>query len=110
MSYDDTAGDINIEEIKNKTISAEITDISDFPATDSIGKENLKTLMKNHIKNNGGIICSTHESGEPGGSTASGECPNPKTGATYCSDSSTYIANHAVVIVGWDDTLCNRKF
>ncbi len=110
MSYDDTAGDINIEEIKNKTISAEITDISDFPATDSIGKENLKTLMKNHIKNNGGIICSTHESGEPGGSTASGECPNPKTGATYCSDSSTHIANHAVVIVGWDDNYAIENF
>ncbi len=110
MPYDDTAGDINIEEIRNKVISAEITDIADFPATDSIGKENLKALMKNHIKNNGGIICSTHESDEPGGSTASGECPNPKTGATYCSNSSTHITNHAVVIVGWDDNYAIENF
>lgn len=110
MPYDDTAGDISIDEIKNKTVSVEITDTTDFPATDSIGKENLKTLMKNHIKNNGGIICSIHESGEPGGSTASGECPNPKTGAIYCSDRSTHTANHGVVIVGWDDNYAIENF
>ncbi len=50
MSYDDTAGDINIEEIKNKTISAEITDISDFPATDSNWKRKFKNIDEESYK------------------------------------------------------------
>ena len=50
--------------------------------------------MKEQIKNYGGIDAGIHEGSK---------CLNNQTGALYCSDSTLHIANHDVLIVGWDD-------
>lgn len=110
MKYDDTVSNIDISTIQNKTVAAQICDTYEFPSTETMSKDELQLLMKSYIKNNGGIYSTIHESGEPGGSTASGECPNPDTGAIYCNDSKTHSTNHAVLIVGWDDNYSVDNF
>ena len=95
MPYIDSKELINLSEIQNKKITSQVYDIIEYPTpTTTEEKETLKTKMKEQIKNYGGIDAGIHEHTE---------CLNTDTGALYCSDSTTHVANHDVLIVGWDD-------
>ena len=95
MPYVDSNELINISEIQNKKVTSQVYDITEFSKpTTTDEKEALKTKMKEQIKNYGGIDAGIHEGSK---------CLNNQTGALYCSDSTLHIANHDVLIVGWDD-------
>lgn len=98
------AEDIYISEIQNKTVTGEVYDTVEFPTTSTMNKENLKQIMKEHIKKYGGIDVAIHEEDKEEG------CLNEKTGASYCKDKEKHIANHDVLIVGWDDTYGVENF
>ena len=95
MPYVDSNELISLSEIKNKTVTSQVYDITEFSKpTTTEEKEELKTKMKEQIKNYGGIDAAIHEGSN---------CLNIETGALYCNDAETHISNHDVLIVGWDD-------
>ena len=95
MPYVDSNELISLSEIKNKTVTSQVYDITEFSKpTTTEEKEELKTKMKEQIKNYGGIDAAIHEGRN---------CLNIETGALYCNDAETHISNHDVLIVGWDD-------
>lgn len=101
MPYTDSSYLIDISEIQNKTVSSQIYDSIDFPSNSTADVEEIKTMMKNYIKNYGAISSRTHENTG---------CLNSETGALYCPNSSTHPVNHAVLIVGWDDNYSITNF
>ena len=94
MPYKDTSELIDLSEIQNKKVTSEVYDITEFPSKTTSNFETLKSEMKNHIKNYGGINTAIHEGNY---------CLNNKTGALYCSNTLMHTVNHGVLIVGWDD-------
>lgn len=106
MLFENNQNQIDISEIQNKTITAYVQDAITFPAydvkVDNI--EEIKTQMKEHIKNYGGIMSSIHSA------TLMSDCYNEDTGAIYCSDSELCPINHSVLIIGWDDNYDKLNF
>jgi len=97
---------INLSEIKNKNVITQVNDIVTFPsysATDD--KTQVIQKMKEHIMNNGAISASIHGTSLMYDSAVY----NSKTFAAYCN-STAYPIDHAVAIVGWDDTFSKDNF
>ena len=101
MPFKNSTEKIEVKEIQNKEVISEIYDTTEFPSTISEEKNKLKEF----IKNNGGISTGIHE---PVDSTD--KSLNRITGAVYCNNANTYISNHAVLIVGWDDDYSIENF
>ena len=101
MPYTDSDELIDINEIKGKKVISQIYDTMVFPSKKETDIETLKQMMKEHIKEHSGIYAGIHE-----GTT----CINTKTGALYCEDASKHVANHAILIVGWDDEYSVENF
>lgn len=94
MPYTDSSELIDISNIQGKDVTAKLYDTIEFPTTSTIDKEELKNMLKTHIKNYGAIFTSIHEGTS---------CLNTSTGALYCDNLYSHPYNHAVMIVGWDD-------
>ena len=62
--------------------------------------------MKNHIKKYGAIDALIH--GTP--DLDNSECYRNDTGAIYCSNSTFHGRDHAVAIIGWDDSYSRKNF
>ena len=103
MPYTDSTENINLSQIQNKKVTAEVSDIAEFATTSTTNIEDLKNEIKNQVKNYGGIIGSIHGAGN-------GVCLNNKTGALYCNNSSSHVINHEILIVGWDDSYSVDNF
>jgi C1A family cysteine protease len=97
MSYDDNSESIYISDIQDKTVQTEVYDTIEFPSTETTDVENLKNMMKDFIKNYGGIDANIYEP-----ESEEETFLNTSTGALYCDDSTKY-ANHDILIVGWND-------
>ena len=98
MPFDNNSGLIDIDEIKNKKVVAEVTSTVEFPQFrngDSI--EKYRNMMKNHIKEYGAIQCMIH------GASPFSEYCNNDTGAIYCDSKVNCPIDHGVIIIGWDD-------
>ena len=108
LEYNDDTSNANItlDDIQNVTVTSQIYDTIEFPSASPTDEDidDVIALMKNHIKNYSGIYSSIHEP-EDGDET----CLNTETGALYCSSSSD-TANHAILIVGWDDDYSASNF
>ena len=108
LPFDESTDLLDINSVIGKNITANVTDIITFPTPTSSNKEELKQMMKEHIKNNGGIGAGIH-----GASLAlDGSSPayNNTTGAIYCNNSLLYPSDHYVTIVGWDDDYAVTNF
>lgn len=104
MKFVNTEEQIDISEIKNKTISTTLLDTVEFEAPNSSTKQELITKMKQHITNYGGIFAGVY------GAQVISNNYNNVTGAIYCSNSILTPTNHAVTIIGWDDNFSKDKF
>lgn len=109
MPFENNEDLIEIDQIKNQTISSQIYDTIDFPdynTQDDTEKAKIMNKIKKHIQENGSVFASIH-----GNSVASEEsCYNDDTEAKYCNSSISHIADHAVSIVGWDDNYSVENF
>ena len=109
MVFENNEEPIDIVSLK-KTVSTELIDTVEFPEpVNNTEKAEVMAQMKSHITNYGGIFAGVHGAG-----LMSDFYYNP-TGALYCN--STYNSNgtkvgldHAVLIIGWDDTFEKEKF
>lgn len=107
MPFEGTTKDINIAEIQNKDIATTVYDTLNFETvdtTDSAALAALKLQMKQYITNYGGIYAGIHGAG------LYESCYNNNTGAIYCNDTMNHLANHAVVIIGWNDEYSKDNF
>lgn len=109
MPFENNEDLIEIDQIKNQTISSQIYDTIDFPdynTQDDTEKAKIMNKIKKHIQENGSVFASIH-----GNSVVSEEsCYNDDTEAKYCNSSISHIADHAVSIVGWDDNYSVENF
>ena len=95
---------IELGEIQNKKVTAKIIDTVDFPSiydNSFTEKEEVKEQIKKHIMNHGGVYASIY------GAQPYSEYYNNSTGAIFCDK---LYADHAVLIIGWDDTYSVNNF
>ncbi len=105
VPFTNTQGLIDISEIQNKNVVTTLFDTVQFetPKTEE-QKQAVMEEMKEHISNYGGIYAGIH------GAKLLSDNYNNKTGAIYCSDSEESPMDHAVTIIGWDDTYNKDNF
>ena len=106
MPFENNEDNINISEIQGKNTTTTLYDTIMFEDKDDIGVTELMSKMKQVISNYGGIYAGVH------GAQLLSDVYNNKTGAIYCPESKTgtYPMDHAVVIIGWDDTYSKDNF
>ena len=106
MPFENNEDNINISEIQGKNTTTTLYDTIMFEDKDDIGVTELMSKMKQVISNYGGIYAGVH------GAQLLSEVYNNETGAIYCPESKngTYPIDHAVVIIGWDDTYSKDNF
>ena len=110
MPFEDNEDKIDLSSIQNKTVSTQVYDTVEFPDYSELSGESKESVMnqiKYHIKNYGSVSGIIH-----GNSSVfyNYSCYNNTTGALYCNDSSTHVANHGISIVGWDDNYSKENF
>ena len=105
MPFENNERNIDISQIQNKKITAMVIDSEIFAKpTTSQEKEELKSKIKEHIKNYGGVASYIH------GAQVLSDYYNNSTGALYCDDASLCKMDHEVLIVGWDDNFSKENF
>ncbi|CDD37742.1 cell surface protein (Probable cell surface-associated cysteine protease) [Clostridium sp. CAG:356] len=109
MPFENNENLIEINQIKNKTVSSQVYDTIDFPdynAQDDAEKSKIMNKIKKHIQENGSVFASIH------GNSALGDenCYKEETEAKYCNNTTSHVADHAISIVGWDDNYSVENF
>ena len=69
-----------------------------------------RQLIKKHIIENGALTAYMHSDIEISNGNIQSEYYNPEKNAYYCNGGYFDIANHAVTIIGWDDTFKKENF
>ncbi|MBP3255948.1 MAG: bacterial Ig-like domain-containing protein [Clostridia bacterium] len=91
--------DISLSEINNKTAITTLNDAQMIGSpTTTAERQSVIQMVKQHLMSDGGVFASIH------GASIISKPYNNETGALYANSSSTYPANHAVEIVGWNDS------
>lgn len=105
LPFENSEENIDISEIKNKTISTTLYDANIYPVPNTESeKNNLMNLMKEQISNYGGIYAGIY------GAQIISDNYNNQTGAIYCNNSTSTPINHSVTIIGWDDNYDKNNF
>lgn len=104
MPFENNSNNIDISEIKNKTISTTLYDTIWLEDIDDVGKDQLVSRMKQIISTYGGIYAGVH------GANLISDSYNNNTGAIFCNNSISYPLDHAVTIIGWDDNYSRDNF
>ena len=104
MPYDDKTNKITTTELYGKKVQTELYDTCIL--ADSNKTSNMND-MKDFIIKYGGVFAQIH-----GGTvyTSNSTCYNFDTASIYCNSSITYPADHAVLIVGWNDNYSRDNF
>ena len=106
MPFENNEDTIELSKIENKKVITQVNDTVMFPSYKSTDdKTQIIQLMKEHIKNYGGIDAGIH-----GASIRDTSCYNNATAALYCDDDETYKIDHDILIVGWDDNYSKDNF
>ena len=110
MPFENNENDIDINQIKNKTVASQVYDTVIFPdyryETDE-KKTEIMNQIKQHIQNYGSVNTAIHGNSS---SLSAFNCYDNDTGAKYCNSSFMHKPDHAVSIVGWDDNYSIDKF
>lgn len=105
MPFENNTNLIPLSSIQNKKVTAKIIDTIEFPQLEEDADNELKQavneIVKDHILNYGGVTVSIY------GAQPYSEYYNNSTGAIYCDER---IANHSVLIIGWDDNYAVTNF
>lgn len=101
MPFENNRDLIDIDDIKNKTVS---TQVYDTIYLENTGSEENRYKIKEHIKEHGAVAVAISSAANYT------DCYNRNTGAYYCDDSQKYPVDHAVAIVGWDDDYSIENF
>mgnify|MGYP004501572349 CR=1 FL=1 len=101
MPFENNSDKIELSKIQNLKAETQVNDTIEFPKADT---NTLKQLIKDHIKNYGGVDAGIY------GASLNNEAYNNETGALYCNDKTKYNINHDIVIVGWDDDYSKENF
>ena len=90
--------EINLSEIKNKNVILDVNKIEHYFASKSgVCTQNEKEKIKNYIMNYGGVVASYNSSSE-------------FRKGSYVYNNTSKTLNHAIAIVGWDDTIDPSNF
>lgn len=104
MPFENNQDLIDISHIKNKEVVTKVYDTVYFSSENT---NELRQQIKDHIKKYGAVFAGVH------GATILSEssiCYNNLTGAMYCNNSQKYPMDHAVSIVGWNDSYSVENF
>lgn len=109
MQFDTNQDLVEISLIENGNVATQVYDTIYFP--DYINKDNtlnkdIINEVKEHIKNYGAVFAGMHWDKKLENTT----CYNKDTGALYCNNKDNHQLNHAVSIIGWDDTYKTDNF
>ncbi len=104
MPYDAYTNKTTTSALFGKDIQTELYDTYIFPNS---GTGSNRKEIKDFIVNYGGVFAPLH-----GDSMVEldSDYYNPSTGAIYCSSTTSYPKDHAVLIVGWDDNYSKNNF
>ena len=109
MPFNESNADIDISEVENQEVITTLYDTAMFPSLDTNATESektgLMTQMKQHIINYGGIYAGIH-----GANILGTDSYNNETGAIYCDNPTEDLMDHAVTIIGWDDSYSKDNF
>ena len=96
---------LNISEINNKNTITTLIDTQSIgvPETES-QRQNVIQLIKQHIVSDGGVFAGIY------GAQLLSSAYNNETAALYANSSTNYAPNHAIEIVGWDDSFAVSNF
>ena len=110
MPFENNENIIDINQIKNKTISSQLYDTVDFPDYQQESGENKTEIMneiKQHIQNYGSIYAGLHGASA---STSDFSCYNESTAGKFCDNIEEHPSDHAISIIGWDDNYSINNF
>ena len=109
MQFSNNVNNINIADIQNKTISSTVEEAVILNIDNEQTIETSKQKIKDFILNYGGVYTGIRvPDTQTFDNFLNWEYYNKDTGALYCN--SEDLVNHAVLIVGWDDTYDESKF
>lgn len=119
MPFSETFGDIDLNEVKNKTTNFQVDKWVTFPNiyknengtyVNSEGNEytteeinSIRNQIKQHIMENGALYSGIHVS------TGFSKYFNISTHSYNCND-YTKVTDHAITIIGWDDNYSRYNF
>ncbi len=104
LSFENLGNNIDIAKIQNSNIITTLYDTVEFSATSEAEKTPLIQKMKSHISDYGGLYAGIY-----GANVFDSNYYNNTTGALYVANQSVQM-DHAVTIIGWDDTYSKDNF
>ena len=110
MPYNYDTSKTTTSALYGKEVQTELYDTYMFPNNfpeSGATQEQIRSEIKSFLINYGGVFAPLH--GDEMVEVTS-DYYNPSTGAIYCSNADTYTADHAVLIVGWDDNYSKSNF
>ena len=103
MPYDNNTSQTTTSVLYGKQIQTELYDTHIFSAD---GSPATRNEIKDFIVNYGGVFAPLHGADMD----TANSFYNPVTNSIYCNNSTTYPADHAVLIIGWNDNYSKNNF